>query len=67
TNPDFAAYARAFGAVGETVSRTEDFAPALERALAAGRPALLALQLDPQAITPNASLDALRAAGRARA
>ncbi|CAG1012565.1 acetolactate synthase I/II/III large subunit [Burkholderiales bacterium] len=67
TNPDFAAYARAFGAVGETVSRTEDFAPALERALAAGRPALLELQLDPQAITPNASLDALRAAGRARA
>ncbi len=65
TNPDFAAYARAFGAFGETVSRTEDFAPALERALAADRPALLELQIDPQAITPNASLDALRAAALA--
>ena len=34
-NPDFAAYARAFGAQGEVVERTEDFAPAFERALAA--------------------------------
>ncbi len=34
-NPDFAAYAHAFGAYGETVTRTEDFAPALERALTA--------------------------------
>ena len=37
-NPDFAALARAFGAHGETVERTDEFAPALERALAAGRP-----------------------------
>ena len=42
-NPDFAAYARAFGGHGERVERTEEFAPALERALAsrqAGDPAL---------------------------
>lgn len=64
SNPDFAAYARAFGAFGETVSRSEEFAPALGRALAAGRPALLELQLDPQAITPNASLEAIRAAAQ---
>jgi len=31
-NPDFAAYARAFGGHGETVEKTEDFAPAYERA-----------------------------------
>ncbi len=66
-NPDFAAYAQAFGALGETVYTTEEFSPALERALAAGRPALLELRLDPQAITPNASLDALRAAALAGA
>ena len=37
-NPDFAAYARAFGAHGETVEQTAQFAAALERALArAGR------------------------------
>ena len=34
-NPDFAALARAYGAHGETVSRTDEFAPAFERALAA--------------------------------
>jgi len=64
-NPDFAALARAYGAHGETVSRGDEFAPAFERALAAGRPALLHLKLDPQALTPNASLDALRAQGEA--
>jgi len=62
-NPDFAALARAFGAFGETVVRTADFAPAFERALAAGRPALLHLKLDPQALTMNATLDALREQG----
>ncbi len=35
TNPDFAAFARSFGAHGETVERTEDFLPAFERAIAA--------------------------------
>ena len=64
-NPDFAALARAYGAHGETVNRTDEFAPAFERALAAGRPALLHLKLDPQALTPSASLDALRAQGEA--
>ena len=65
TNPDFAALARAYGAHGETVQRTDEFAPAFERALASGKPALLHLKLDPQALTPNASLDALRAQGLA--
>ncbi len=64
-NPDFAALARAYGASADTVSRTEEFAPAFERALAAGRPALLHLKLDPQALTLNASLDELRAQGMA--
>jgi acetolactate synthase I/II/III large subunit len=43
-NPDFAAYARAFGAHGETVTRTADFAPALARALAAPTAALIELR-----------------------
>ncbi len=60
-NPDFAALARAYGAHGETVVRTEEFAPAFTRALAAGKPALLHVKVDPQALTMNASLDALRA------
>ena len=60
-NPDFAALARAYGAQGETVARTAEFAPAFERALAAGRPALLHVKVDPQALTMHASLDELRA------
>jgi acetolactate synthase-1/2/3 large subunit len=44
-NPDFVAYARAFGAHGELVTRTADFAPALVRAQAAGTPALIELQV----------------------
>ncbi len=59
-NPDFAALARAYGAHGETVVRTDEFEPAFERALAAGRPALLHVKIDPQALTMSASLDAIR-------
>ncbi|HWI38238.1 MAG TPA: thiamine pyrophosphate-binding protein [Burkholderiales bacterium] len=59
-NPDFAAYARAFGAHGETVERTADFAPAFERAYNAGKPALVELRIDPDAITPATTLSAIR-------
>ena len=65
-NPDFAALARAYGALGETVTRTAEFAPALERALSAGRPALIHLRVDPQAITMNATIDEIRAAALSR-
>ena len=61
-NPDFAALARAYGARGETVERTEDFAPAFERALGAGGPTLIELRIDPEAVTPKASLSEIRAA-----
>ncbi len=61
-NPDFAAYARAFGAHGETVERTEEFPDALERALGAGIPAVIAVRIDPEAITPRTTLSAIRAA-----
>lgn len=59
-NPDFAAYARSFGAHGETVARTEEFLPAFQRALASGRAALIELRLDPEAITPKQSLSEIR-------
>jgi acetolactate synthase-1/2/3 large subunit len=42
------------------VERTEEFAPALERALASGKPAILHCLLDPEAITPAMSLSAIR-------
>ncbi|HET8585587.1 MAG TPA: thiamine pyrophosphate-binding protein [Casimicrobiaceae bacterium] len=60
-NPDFAALARAYGAHGETVETTAEFAPAFERALASGRPSVIHVKVDPQALTMNASLDQIRA------
>ena len=62
-NPDFAAYARAFGAHGAVVERTADFPAAFEEALATGRPALLELRVDPEGITPRATLSQIRAGG----
>ena len=59
-NPDFAALAKAYGAYGETVSRTEDFAPALERARAAGTPAVIEIQVDPEALTVARTLSQIR-------
>ncbi|HUX26872.1 MAG TPA: thiamine pyrophosphate-binding protein [Burkholderiales bacterium] len=63
-NPDFALLAHAYGAHGELVEETSEFAAAFERALdateVAGKPALIELRIDPQAITPNTTLDALR-------
>jgi acetolactate synthase-1/2/3 large subunit len=61
-NPDFVAYARAFGAHGALVERSEDFAGALDEALGCGRPAVIELRVDPQAITPRQTLDEIRAA-----
>jgi len=56
TNPDFAALARAYGGHGETVEKTEDFAPAFERARDSGKPAIIEIKLDPEAITPTRTL-----------
>lgn len=60
-NPDFAAYARAFGAAGFTVERTEDFNEAFAAAREAGRPALIHIKTDVEAISPSTTISALRA------
>jgi acetolactate synthase I/II/III large subunit len=59
-NPDFAAYARAFGGWGMTVEKTADFFPAFEAAQKSGKPAILHLKVDPEALTPAMSLTATR-------
>ncbi len=59
-NPDFEAYARAFGGHGETVERTADFPEAFARARASGKPAILELRVDPEALTPGQSLSQIR-------
>ncbi|WP_345798748.1 thiamine pyrophosphate-binding protein [Castellaniella sp. MT123] len=62
-NPDFAAYARAFGGHGERVETTAEFAPALQRAFDSGLPSILHCLLDPEAVTPTTTLSKLRAGG----
>jgi acetolactate synthase I/II/III large subunit len=60
-NPDFPAYARAFGGFGVSVERTEDFAAAFKEAQASGKPAIIRLKIDPEAITPVTTLAKIRA------
>lgn len=50
-NPDFAAWARSYGALGLTVSQDADFPEAMTQALAAGTPALIELKTDPRALS----------------
>ena len=59
-NPDFAAYARAFGGYGERVETTEQFGPAYERAVASGKPSILHCLIDPEAITATTTITKLR-------
>jgi acetolactate synthase-1/2/3 large subunit len=66
TNPDFVKWAESFGAYGALVERTEEFGPAFEKALNAGRISLIEIRLDPEVITTRTTLSAIRDAGRAR-
>jgi acetolactate synthase I/II/III large subunit len=60
-NPDFSAYARAFGGFGASVERTEDFPAAFQEAQASGKPSIIRLKIDPEAITPMTTLAKIRA------
>jgi acetolactate synthase-1/2/3 large subunit len=66
-NPDFAELARSFGAFGASVTETADFERIFEEALNCGRPAVIALKLEGDAITPGKTLAAFRAEGERRA
>jgi acetolactate synthase-1/2/3 large subunit len=67
-NPDFAQLARSYGAFGAAAETTDEFAIALAQALSFMRerhlPALIELKMDPEVITPNATLSAIRATAR---
>jgi hypothetical protein len=64
-NPDFVAYARAFGAFGVHCDRTTDFPRALKAAREAagpgGVPALVHLVTSAEDIAPNRTISGLRA------
>jgi acetolactate synthase-1/2/3 large subunit len=59
-NPDFVAYAESFGAFAELVQENDGVASAFERAVESGRPAVLELRVDPEAISPRATVSELR-------
>lgn len=59
-NPDFAAYAKAFGGHGERVTHTNEFSAAFERARASQKPAIIHCLIDPEAITPSQTLTEIR-------
>jgi acetolactate synthase-1/2/3 large subunit len=59
-NPDFAAYARSFGADGYTIEATADFAPVFRAALASNKPSVIELKLDPEALSPRKTLTEIR-------
>jgi acetolactate synthase-1/2/3 large subunit len=61
TNPDFAKFIEAFGGHGEVVERTAELAPAVRRALASGKPAVVEIRMNPEQVTNRATIAELRA------
>ncbi len=59
-NPVFCALARAYDAFAAQVTRSEQFPQALSATIAANKPALIHIKLDPQALTPDKTLNQIR-------
>ncbi|HSF93590.1 MAG TPA: thiamine pyrophosphate-binding protein [Thermohalobaculum sp.] len=64
-NPDFVAIGKAYGFHAEKVTETAQFPAAFERARAAGG-GVIELAIDPEALTPRATMSQIRAAAKAR-
>ena len=60
TNPDFAKFIEAFGGHGEVVETTEELVPAVQRALASGKPAVVEVRTNPEQVTNRATISDLR-------
>lgn len=56
SNPDYASVAASFGGHGERVACNRDFLPALERALASNKPALIEVVTDPNILSVSKRL-----------
>ncbi len=63
-NPDFMMLAKSYGAWAERVTTTDEFAPAFRRAVESGTMAVIEITMDPEAISPTATIASLRAMGR---
>ena len=67
TNPDFAKFIEAYGGHGEVVERTEELVPAVKRAIASGKPALVEVRTNPEQITNRSTVAQLREQANASA
>jgi acetolactate synthase-1/2/3 large subunit len=61
TNPDFAKFIEAFGGHGEIVEATDQLVPAVKRAMASGKPAIVEIRTNPEQVTNRATIADLRA------
>ncbi|HWK95044.1 MAG TPA: thiamine pyrophosphate-binding protein [Pseudolabrys sp.] len=59
-NPDFAAYAKAFGGFGVRIEKTADFPAAFAAAQKSGLPSIIHLKVDAEPLTPGMSMSAIR-------
>ncbi len=66
-NPDFQKLVEAYGGHGETVRATAEFGPALDRAIASGKPAVICIKMDPNVISTTTTLEKMEAAATAAA
>ena len=66
SNPDFVALAQAYGYAAQRVTRTDEFEPALQAALARQQGTLIEVILDPEVITTRTSLSTIRQASLER-
>ncbi len=58
-NPDYAALAQSYGAFGAAVETDAEFMSALEQARNCGTPAIIEMRIDPNALSPLATLEAI--------
>jgi acetolactate synthase-1/2/3 large subunit len=61
-NPDFAALAKSYGALGLTVNATGEFADAFQQAVRAKKPTLIHIRMEAEAISPTTTIAKLREA-----
>jgi acetolactate synthase-1/2/3 large subunit len=60
TNPNFAEMAQLFGGFGARIDCHQDFAPAFNRAIQSGKPALIEILTDPEQISVTNTISSLR-------
>jgi acetolactate synthase-1/2/3 large subunit len=60
-NPDFARFIESFGGHGEIVEATDQLVPAVQRALASGKPAVVEIRTNPEQVTNRQTIAQMRA------